>query len=101
MQGQTAARLTLWIVGHRAAWRVQPFVRVRDAAGVPVVTLRDNRATCGTIMERLGVPISVISQWLGHYDPAFTMSVYVRPTRENMTEAARTLASVYDAEAAS
>jgi hypothetical protein len=33
--------------------------------------------TCGTLMHLQGVPIAVISAWLGHADSAFTMRTYV------------------------
>ena len=46
-------------------------------AKVPSIRLHDARHTCGTLMHMQGVPIAVISQWLGHADPAFTMRTYV------------------------
>jgi integrase len=46
-------------------------------AKVPKIRLHDARHTCGTLMHMQGVPIVVISQWLGHADPAFTMRTYV------------------------
>jgi hypothetical protein len=38
------------------------------------VTLAD-RSTLTTLslMEKAGVPISIVSKWAGHYDAAFTM----------------------------
>jgi integrase len=47
------------------------------AAKVPQIRLHDARHTCGTLLHMQGVPIVVISQWLGHADPAFTMRTYV------------------------
>jgi hypothetical protein len=43
----------------------------------------------------------MVSQWVGHFDPASTLSVYVRPTRDNLADGAAKLAAVYDTEAAS
>ena len=40
------------------------------------VRLHDARHTCGTLMHLRGVPIAVISAWLGHASAAFTMAVY-------------------------
>jgi integrase len=53
-------------------WRV-----LCGEAGVPKIRLHDARHTCGTLMHMQGLPIVVISQWLGHADPAFTMRTYV------------------------
>jgi integrase len=45
---------------------------------------------------RLGVPISVISKWAGHYDPAFTMKTYVRASDADLKAGARTLARIHE-----
>ncbi len=42
-------------------------------------------------MHMQGVPIVVISQWLGHADPAFTMRTYVHSTGEALNVAAASL----------
>jgi len=39
-------------------------------------------------MHALAVPIAVISAWLGHADPAFTMRAYVH-TQERRAEGGR------------
>jgi integrase len=39
--------------------------------------LHDARHACGTLMHMQGLPIVVMSQWLGHADPAVTMRTYV------------------------
>jgi integrase len=44
-----------------------------------------------------GVPIVVISQWLGHADPAFTMRMYVRAQDGALQMAAATLQQVVTA----
>jgi len=41
-----------------------------------------------------GVPIAVISQWLGHADPAFTMRTYVHAGKDGLTAAAASLQRV-------
>src|SRR5262249_39742938 len=63
-------------------------------AGVPKIRLRDARHTCGTLMHMQGVPIAVISDWLGHADPAFTMRTYVHSQNEALKVAAATLQQV-------
>ena len=52
------------------------------------------RATCGTLMHLQGVPIVVVSAWLGHADPAFTMRTYVRSQNDSLKIAAATLQRV-------
>jgi integrase len=67
-------------------WRV-----LCGEAGVPRIRLHDARHTCGTLMHMQGVPIVVISQWLGHADPAFTMRTYVHGGDDALKIAAATL----------
>jgi integrase len=64
------------------------FVR---AAGVRRIRLHDARHTCGTLMHLQGVPIAVISAWLGHSDPSFTMRTYVHSQTDALLEAATAL----------
>jgi integrase len=64
------------------------------AAKVPKIRLHDARHTCGTLMHMQGVPIVVISQWLGHADPAFTMRTYVHSQDDALKIAAATLQRV-------
>jgi integrase len=63
-------------------------------AGVPKIRLHDARHTCGTLMHMQGLPIVVISQWLGHADPAFTMRTYVHGQNDALQLAAQTLQRV-------
>ena len=63
-------------------------------AGVPKIRLHDARHTCGTLMHMQGVPIVVISQWLGHADPAFTMRTYVHSRDDALKIAAASLQQV-------
>jgi integrase len=69
-------------------------VLVRKAK-VPGIRLHDTRHTCGTLMHLRGVPVAVISAWLGHHSPAFTMRVYVHSQNEAMGAAGQTLMSAY------
>lgn len=61
---------------------------------VPRVRLHDARHTCGTLLHLQGVPIAVISAWLGHADNAFTMRTYVHSQPDALMAAAQTLGSV-------
>lgn len=45
-------------------------------------------------MHADGVPIAVISAWLGHADPAFTMRTYVHAQNDALKTAAATLQRV-------
>ena len=63
-------------------------------AEVPKIRLHDARHTCGTLMHMQGVPIVVISQWLGHADPAFTVRTYFHSQDDALKIAAATLQQV-------
>ncbi|MDP8905440.1 MAG: site-specific integrase [Chloroflexota bacterium] len=52
------------------------FHRAREAAGIPRVRLHDLRHTAATLMLAEGVPLAVISEWLGHAGIAITASHY-------------------------
>lgn len=60
---------------------------VREA-GVSRIRLHDARHTCGTLMHLQGHPTAVISAWLGHSSPAFTMRTYVHSQKDALTAAA-------------
>jgi integrase len=52
------------------------FGRAREAAGVPRVRFHDLRHSAATVMLAEGVPLAVISEWLGHAGIAITASHY-------------------------
>lgn len=64
-------------------------------AGVPPIRLHDARHTCGTLMHLQGVPVAVISAWLGHSSPAFTMRTYVHSQADALRDAAGVLDGVF------
>jgi integrase len=64
------------------------------AAGVKQIRLHDARHSCASIMHAQAVPIAVISAWLGHADPAFTLRTYVHAENEALKAAAATLERV-------
>jgi integrase len=45
-------------------------------AAVPKIRLHDLRHTAATLARQVGVPIEVISQWLGHSSTAMTFNIY-------------------------
>lgn len=67
---------------------------ITKSAGVPTIRLHDARHTCATLMHLQGVPIAVISAWLGHADASFTMRTYTHAQNDALTAAAESLASV-------
>jgi integrase len=70
-------------------WRV-----LCTAAKVRQIRLHDARHSCASIMHAQAVPIAVISAWLGHADPAFTMRTYVHAQNDALKTAAATLQKV-------
>jgi integrase len=61
--------------------------KMLDGLGIPRVRLHDARHTCGTLMHLRGVPIAVISAWLGHASAAFTMATYAHSQDEALKAA--------------
>jgi integrase len=61
------------------------------SAGVRRIRLYDARHTAGTLMHLEGVPIAVISAWLGHADAAFTMRTYGHSQNDALLDASRRL----------
>ncbi|OZD85601.1 site-specific integrase [Rhodococcus sp. 05-339-2] len=64
---------------------------VCKSAGVTPIRLHDARHTCATLMHLQGVPIAVISAWLGHADSAFTMRTYAHSQDDALALAAASL----------
>ena len=54
----------------------QPFERVTRDAELPRIRFHDLRHTHATLLLKAGVPLTVVSERLGHSTPAFTMTVY-------------------------
>lgn len=67
----------------------QTFERIVARAGVPKVRLHDVRHTHGTLLIKAGVPVKVVSERLGHGNPAFTIDTYQHVLPGMQAEAAR------------
>ncbi|MGO1827043.1 MAG: tyrosine-type recombinase/integrase [Corynebacterium variabile] len=65
--------------------------RACKAAGVPEVRLHDARHTAATTMHLQGVPLAVVSQWIGHASAAFTLATYAHSQDARLLDAAATL----------
>jgi integrase len=68
----------------------QTFERIAGRAGVPRIRLHDLRHTHGTLLIKAGVPVKVVSERLGHANPAFTIDTYQHVLPGMQAEAART-----------
>ena len=64
------------------------FRKARDRAGLPAVRFHDLRHSAATALLSAGVPLAVISEWLGHSGIAITASTYAAVVPELLTEAA-------------
>lgn len=64
------------------------FGKARNAAGVPRIRFHDLRHSAATALLTAGVPLAVISEWLGHSGIAITASAYAAIVPELMTDAA-------------
>ncbi len=70
----------------------QSFEQVLTAAGLPRIRLHDLRHTHATLLLKAGVPIKVVSERLGHANPAFTMAGYQHVLPGMQRDAADTFA---------
>lgn len=67
---------------------------IADTANVRRIRLHDARHSCGTAMHLRGVPLAVISKWLGHADAAITARLYVHSQDDALLAAGKTLGGV-------
>ena len=71
------------------------FYEAVDAAKVPRIRLHDLRHTAATLARQAGVPIEVVSRWLGHQSTEMTHDIYSHVLPEMNDDAvARVEASV-------
>jgi integrase len=57
--------------------------------------LHEDRHTALSLMEKAGVPISIVSKWAGHYDTAFTYSTNVHARHEDLRAGTDALDRIY------
>jgi integrase len=77
-------------------WYSDEFGRVSKRAGVKRLVLHEGRHTALSLMEKAGVPISVVSRWAGHYDASFTLRQYVHADHtEDMRQGTAALGQLY------
>jgi integrase len=77
-------------------WYSDEFGRVLTRAGLPRIVLHGARHTSCSLMEKAGVPISIIARWHGHYDAAFTIKHYVHADHtEDMRQGTTALGQIY------
>jgi len=76
-------------------WYSDEFGRLLKWAKLRKIRLHDSRHTTLSLMEKAGVPISIVSKWAGHYDSAFTMKTYVHASDEDLQEGTKTLAKIH------
>jgi integrase len=82
-------------------WFTDEFHRVTARATVRRIRLHESRHTTCSLMEKAGVPVSVISAWAGHYSAAFTMATYVHANPDDLATGRDALASIYRSEVTS
>jgi integrase len=73
----------------------EDFTRLLKRANLRKIRLHDSRHTTLSLMEKAGVPISIISKWAGHYDAAFTMKTYVHASDEDLKQGQQALAKIH------
>jgi integrase len=71
------------------------FTRLLRRAGLPKIRLHDSRHTTLSLMEKAGVPISIVSKWAGHYEAAFTMRTYVHASDDDLKQGRQALAKIH------
>jgi len=74
----------------------QSFRRTVKRAGLPRIRLHDLRHTHATLALKAGIPVKVISERLGHRDPAFTLRQYAHAIPGMQAEAAGQFAALVD-----
>src|SRR5262249_56435388 len=72
------------------------FQRLVATLDLPPLRLHDLRHTHATLLLKVGVPIKVVSERLGHATPGFTMATYQHVLPSIQREAARAFAAILD-----
>jgi integrase len=97
-QAVVGIKPTSWVFTNAAGKPIHPhsisqtFERIVERVEVPRIRLHDLRHTHATIALKVRVPIKVISERLGHENPAFTMKQYAHVMPGMQAEAAAEIA---------
>lgn len=75
------------------------FGKARALTGVPRIRFHDLRHSAATALLTAGVPLAVISEWLGHSGIAITAQAYAAVVPELLTDAADAMDRALGAEA--
>ena len=75
------------------------FAKARARADVPRIRFHDLRHSAATTLLAAGVPLAVISEWLGHSGIAITASAYAAIVPELLTDAAEAMDRALTAQA--
>jgi integrase len=76
-------------------WYTDEFHRVSDRAQVRRIRLHESRHTALSLMEKAGLPVSILAAWAGHYSGAFTMSQYVHANPGDLAAGRDALSAIY------
>jgi integrase len=79
----------------------QAFARAQRTLGLRPIRLHDLRHTHASLLLRDRVPIKVVSERLGHSNPAFTMTTYQHVLPGMQDDAARAFATILERKAPS
>lgn len=79
----------------------QAFPRAQRTLGLRPIRLHDLRHTHASLLLRDRVPIKVVSERLGHSNPAFTMTTYQHVLPGMQDDAARAFGTILDRKAPS
>lgn len=82
-------------------WYSDEFRRVTTRAKVRRIRLHESRHTTLSLMEKAGVPVSIIAAWAGHYSGSFTMSQYIHARPEDLAAGRDALAAIWHEEESS
>jgi integrase len=78
-------------------WYSDEFHRIAKRAGVRRIRLHEGRHTTLSLIEKAGVPTSIIAAWAGHYSAAVTMETCVHANPENLAAGRDALGEIYRA----
>jgi len=70
------------------------FDKLVTRAGLRPIRLHDTRHTCATLAQEAGVPLLVVSQWLGHASVSITADIYSHVVPSLMEEAGATVTAL-------